>query len=139
VSNSLFPYIYSGLWLSTLCPISKCLSVLGPPALVSLSDPSEIFNADLISAPPQKQMLTSHKYARYPGFGFEVPIMEFDFAETGGHRIVSPTPTIDELLYGTHGVDSISRGNESPSNANCRWYHLPVNHRSYFRSFLALH
>jgi hypothetical protein len=69
-----------------------------------------------------------HKQARYPGFGFEVPIVEFDFSETGGHRIISPTPTIDELLYGTHGVDSITRGAELPSTANCRWYHLPANH-----------
>jgi hypothetical protein len=69
-----------------------------------------------------------HKQARYPGFGFEVPIVEFDFSETGGHRIISPTPTIDELLYGTHGVDSITRGDELPSTANCRWYHLPANH-----------
>jgi hypothetical protein len=68
------------------------------------------------------------KHARYPGFGFEIPIVEFDFGENGGHRIVSPTPTVDDLLYGPHSAASMSPTTPSTAREPCRWYHLPANH-----------
>jgi hypothetical protein len=79
---------------------------------------------------PGKEVLMPHKHPRYPGFGFIAPVVEFDFTstvtDTGGHRIM--TPTVDELLYGTRGIDSIVKGKAPTSNQTCRWYHLPANH-----------
>lgn len=69
-----------------------------------------------------------HKHARYPGFKFPARIVEFDFVETEGHRVICPTPTVDELLYGTRGVDTITKGKAPVSHKTCRWYHLPANH-----------
>ncbi len=72
------------------------------------------------------KFLLQNKHARYPGFGFEIPIVEFDFSDTdkgGGHRVVSPTPTVVSFLYGNKGIDSIVRGRTD----RCRWYHLPAN------------
>jgi hypothetical protein len=77
---------------------------------------------------PQKEIGTQQKHVRYPGFGFEIPIVEFDFSPEGGHRIVSPTPTVDDLLYGAQGVDTIAEGIGPAYNATCRWYHIPANH-----------
>jgi hypothetical protein len=58
---------------------------------------------------------------RYPGFGFEIPVVEFDFSPEGGHRIVSPTPLIDDLLYGARGVDTIEKGSGPASLATCKY------------------
>jgi Ankyrin repeats (3 copies) len=77
---------------------------------------------------PQKEIGTTQKHVRFPGFGFEIPVVEFDFSPNGGHRIVSPTPSVDELLYGAQGVDTIAKGSGPASLATCRWYHIPANH-----------
>jgi hypothetical protein len=77
---------------------------------------------------PQKDIGTQQKHVRYPGFGFEIPVVEFDFSAEGGHRIVSPTPLVDDLLYGARGVDTIAKGSGPASLATCRWYHIPANH-----------
>jgi ankyrin repeat protein len=69
---------------------------------------------------PQKEVGTQQKHVKFPGFGFEVPVVEFDFSPTGGHRIVSPTPSVDELLYGARGVDAIAKGSGPASQATCR-------------------
>jgi hypothetical protein len=78
-------------------------------------------------ATPQKEIFT-HQQVRFPGFGFEIPVVEFNFSDTGGHRIVSPTPTIDDLLYGTRGDDIIAKAGSPGLQATCRWYHIPSNH-----------
>ena len=79
---------------------------------------------------PGREALIPRKYPRYPGLGFHAPVVEFDFTstptDTGGHRII--TPTVDDLLYGTKGIDSIIKGKAPTSNQTCRWYHLPANH-----------
>ena len=77
--------------------------------------------------PTQKEIFI-HQQARFPGFGFEIPIVEFNFSETGGHRIVSPTPTVDDLLYGTRGDDIIAKAGSPELQPTCRWYHIPSNH-----------
>lgn len=77
----------------------------------------------------QKEPPMKHKHVRFPGFGFEIPIVEFDFTTDKGHRVISPAPTVDKLLYGSHGVDTIARGdNSSSEGTTCRWYHIPANH-----------
>jgi len=77
---------------------------------------------------PHRDEPIAPKHSRYPGFGFEAPIVEIDFTENGGHRIIYPIPTVDDLLYGTRGVDSIVKGKTPSSHNTCRWYHLPANH-----------
>lgn len=77
---------------------------------------------------PQQEIFTQHQQVRYPGFGFEIPVVEFDFRDTGGHRIVSPTPTVDDLLYGTRGDEVIGKAGSSEVEAICQWYHIPSNH-----------
>ncbi|KAH6723387.1 hypothetical protein BKA61DRAFT_10492 [Leptodontidium sp. MPI-SDFR-AT-0119] len=76
----------------------------------------------------QKELPMKHKHVRFPGFGFEIPIVEFDFTSNRGHRVISPAPTVDKLLYGALGVDSITRGDDPASETTCRWYHIPANH-----------
>jgi ankyrin repeat protein len=78
-------------------------------------------------ATPPKEIFT-HQQTRFPGFGFEIPVVEFNFSDTGGHRIVSPTLTVDDLLYGTRGDDVIAKAGSSGVEAICRWYHIPSNH-----------
>ncbi|KAK0120981.1 hypothetical protein ONS96_011173 [Cadophora gregata f. sp. sojae] len=80
------------------------------------------------TAVPQDVLPMKHKHVRFPGFGFEIPIVEFDFTSNRGHRVISPAPTVDNLLYGVQGVDSITRGDGPSSDVVCRWYHIPVNH-----------
>jgi hypothetical protein len=77
---------------------------------------------------PLSQTPMFHKHARYPGFGFPAPVVEFDFTGNGRHRIICPTPTVDQLLYGSHGVDTLVKGDSPSSHDTCRWYHLPANH-----------
>ncbi|PVH87563.1 hypothetical protein DL98DRAFT_649198 [Cadophora sp. DSE1049] len=78
---------------------------------------------------PKDFLPMKHKHVRFPGFGFEIPIVEFDFTTSNrGHRVISPAPTVDNLLYGVQGVDSITRGDGPSSDGVCRWYHIPVNH-----------
>jgi hypothetical protein len=79
----------------------------------------------LLSEP---EMVMQRQHAWCPGFGFEIPTVEFDFSENGGHRVISPTPTVDELIYGTTRPDMIARGNAPGSQETCKWYHLPANH-----------
>ena len=81
------------------------------------------------SATPKDFVPMKHKHVRFPGFGFEIPIVEFDFTTSNrGHRVISPAPTVDNLLYGVQGVDSITRGDGPSADGVCRWYHIPVNH-----------
>lgn len=80
------------------------------------------------TAAPEDFVPMKHKHVRFPGFGFEIPIVEFDFTSNRGHRVVSPAPKVDSLLYGAQGVDSITRGDGPSSDRVCRWYHIPVNH-----------
>jgi hypothetical protein len=70
---------------------------------------------------PEKETGTQQKHVRFPGFDFEIPVVEFDFSPGGGHRIVSPTPLVDELLYGVRGVDTIAKGSGPASLATCKW------------------
>jgi hypothetical protein len=72
---------------------------------------------------PQKEIGTQQKHTRFPGFGFEIPVVEFDFSPNGGHRIVSPTPLVDDLLYGAQGVDTITKGSGAASLATCKFNH----------------
>ena len=90
--------------------------------------PSQNLITNLPLPNPQKEIGTQQKHVRFPGFGFEIAVVEFDFRPNGGHRIVSPSPSLDELLYGFQGVDSIAKGSGAASLATCRWYHIPANH-----------
>lgn len=49
--------------------------------------------------------------------------MEFDFSNDGGHRLVSPTLTLDELL--SFLSKDITIGS---TDSVCRWFHVPANH-----------
>ncbi|KAL3426968.1 hypothetical protein PVAG01_00477 [Phlyctema vagabunda] len=72
---------------------------------------------------------------RYPGFGFKASIVEFDFSDQGGHRIISPTPTVDDLIYG-RGPDKILKEKYLPFQGSCRWYHLPANHLGWVKDLI---
>jgi len=85
---------------------------------------------------PQSGMGNTQQQVPYPGFGFEIPVVQFDFGPTGGHRIISPPPTVDELLYGPLGVDSIAKGDSAASLAICRWYHIPANHPGWTKELI---
>lgn len=85
--------------------------------------------------PTQRDVGTQQKHIRYPGFGFEIPVVEWDFTLPGGHRIVSPTPLVDDLLYGARGVDSIAKGSGPASQATCKLT-LPYRLTSIRRKFV---
>jgi hypothetical protein len=70
---------------------------------------------------PLKEIRPQQKRGRFPGFGFELPVVDFDFSRFGGHRVVSPTPLVDELLYSATEVDSNATLSGHASPETCEW------------------
>lgn len=87
--------------------------------------PSSSEKVSLLNSPDK----VAHPPVRLPGFGFEAPIIEFDFAKRGNSKIIHPTPTVDDVLYG-----DIIRDTMAPDT--CRRIHLPVNHLGWAEDLL---
>ncbi|KAH7364679.1 hypothetical protein BKA65DRAFT_533237 [Rhexocercosporidium sp. MPI-PUGE-AT-0058] len=77
-----------------------------------------------------------HKYPRHPSMGFEISVAEFNFRENGGHRFLSPSPTVDQLLYKIRNPLKLRDYSGSPSRLHARWYHVPANNLGWIEDLI---